>query len=165
MYGSADSQIEGATDRGPNVTEMAVFGLRTGLGERLFSAVLFGSRARGDSYPNSDWDLLVIAAGLPDAWLDRYQALKSMLPPEIRGAVAMLGVTPEEFEARVPALYLDIALDGQILYDRSEYAMQRLAALRHTMDKAGLYRERTEAGDRWTWVTPPGPSWSIEWES
>ena len=33
------------------------------LGERLAKVVLFGSRARGDDKPNSDWDLAVFLRG------------------------------------------------------------------------------------------------------
>ena len=36
------------------------------LGDTLTSVVLFGSRARGDSHPDSDLDLLIVAQSLPD---------------------------------------------------------------------------------------------------
>jgi len=36
------------------------------LGDTLASVVLFGSRARGDSHPDSDLDLLIVAQSLPD---------------------------------------------------------------------------------------------------
>src|SRR5579875_1660192 len=90
--------------------------LRAGLGERLVAVVLFGSRARGDHRPTSDWDLLVIT------------------------------------------------LDGQILYDPTGYAAQRLAQLRRLIEQAGLYRERTPAGDVWRWQAPPRGPWVMSWE-
>ncbi len=81
-----------------------------------------------------------------------------MLPSDIPAAIAVLAKTPEEFEACLPSLYLDIALDGQILYDPSGYATDRLATLRRLIEEAGLYRERTEAGDMWEWEREPtGP--------
>jgi len=134
------------------------------LGDRLQSVVLFGSRARGDHYPESDWDLLVIAELLPTRPLERYREIKSALPPGTRGATAVLATTPQEFEGHLPEIYLDIALDGQILYDQVGYAAERLAELRRIMDRSGLYRERTPAGDIWQWRLPPAHPWSIEWE-
>jgi predicted nucleotidyltransferase len=119
---------------------------------------------RGDHWPESDWDLLVIATGLPEKLLERYHYLKSTLPPGMRGAVSMLAKTPEEFEARVSSVYLDIALDGRILYDPLGYAVEKLATLRRIMDKAGLYRQRTPSGDMWVWRDPPRGPWAIEWE-
>ncbi|MEW6664406.1 MAG: nucleotidyltransferase domain-containing protein [Thermodesulfobacteriota bacterium] len=40
--------------------------LRLGLEEDLVSVVLFGSRARSEAGPESDWDLLVLARQLPE---------------------------------------------------------------------------------------------------
>ncbi len=143
---------------------LVVPALRDAFGDRLRSVVLFGSRARGDHRAESDWDLLVIAERLPVRPLERYREVKSALPPGARGAVAVLATTAEEFEAHLPEIYLDIALDGQILWDRDGYAAGRLAELRRIMDQSGLYREHTPAGDIWQWRVPPAHPWSIEWE-
>jgi predicted nucleotidyltransferase len=47
-------------------------------GERLERVVLFGSRARGDARPDSDYDLAVFLKTLPDRWeeLDRLAELR-----------------------------------------------------------------------------------------
>jgi hypothetical protein len=60
----------------------------------------------------------------------RHLVLKRALPPRWRGWIAVLAKTPEEFEARLPALYLDIAHDGIILYNPNGYAAQKLARIR-----------------------------------
>jgi predicted nucleotidyltransferase len=153
-----------ATDLGHEVPLKAVEALRAGLGERLVAVVLFGSRARGDHRPESDWDLLVIAKQLPDDPLERLRYLKRLLRPGYRSAVALIARTPEEFEDHVPSLYLDIALDGRILYDPAGYAAQRVGKLRRLIEQAGLYRERTRAGDVWRWKEPPRGPWEMSWE-
>jgi hypothetical protein len=79
-------------------------------------------------------------------------------------AVVPIVRTPEEFEDHVPSLYLDIALDGRILYDPRGYATERLGRLRRLIDEAGLYRERTPAGDVWRWKEPPRGPWVMSWE-
>ncbi|MGC8491899.1 MAG: nucleotidyltransferase domain-containing protein [Syntrophobacteraceae bacterium] len=47
-------------------------------GERLERVVLFGSRARGDEQPGSDYDIAVFLKSLPDRWaeLDRLADLR-----------------------------------------------------------------------------------------
>ena len=91
--------------------DQVVEALRAALGERLVSVVLFGSRARGDAKPESDWDLLVIAGELPESYWDRHLYFVHTLPVDLRGGVAILARTQEEFEERIPSLALDIAID------------------------------------------------------
>ena len=146
------------------VPKSAVEALRKVLGEHLVAVVLFGSRARGDARADSDWDVLVLAEGLPQNPFDRQLFFGRLLPSDIPGAITVVAKTPKEFEAYLPSLYLDIALDGQILYDPSGYAADRLAALRRLIKEAGLYRERTEAGDMWEWETEPAGPWAVEWK-
>lgn len=159
------ARMKQATDLEQTVPQEVVEALRNALGERLIAIVLFGSRARGDHRSESDWDLLVIAEALPDRPFDRRLCLTSALPAGVRGTVSVLAKTPEEFEARLPSIYLDIALDGKILYDLRGYAAERLARLRQVIGQAGLYRERTPAGDMWQWLNPPTGPWSVEWGS
>ena len=47
-------------------------------GARLERVVLFGSRARGDARPDSDYDVAVFLTALPDRWteLDRLADLR-----------------------------------------------------------------------------------------
>lgn len=142
----------------------ALTALKDALGESLITVVLFGSQARGDAHETSDWDLLLIARDLPAGTLNRHFALKGALPPGWRGRIALLAKTPEEFEARLPALYLDIALDGVILYDPTGYAAQKLARIQQLRQEAELVR-RERAGDLiWEWIRPPTGPWKIEWD-
>jgi|SRR5581483_11138572 predicted nucleotidyltransferase len=152
-----------ATDLEQAVPQKVVEALRRGLGERLVAVVLFGSRARGDHRPESDWDLLVIAEGLPERPFHRQQLLNRLVSA-CRAPVSVIARTRQEFESHLPSLYLDIALDGRILYDPTGYAAQRLAHLRRLIEEAGLYRQRTAAGDVWNWRKPPRGPWVMTWE-
>lgn len=138
--------------------------LRSALGEQLIAVVLFGSRARGEADETSDWDVLLIAEDLPAGRLKRHFALKRALPPDWRGQIALLAKTRAEFEARLPALYLDIAQDGIILYDPRGYAADKLARIRQRQAEAGLQRQRRGDDWVWTWTTPPAGPWRVEWE-
>ncbi len=147
------------------MASQAVMVLQRALGRRLVAVVLFGSRARGEASQTSDWDLLIIAEGIPDRPFQRHLFLKRLLPPRCRAAVSMLARTKLEFESHIPSLYLDIALDGQVLYDPSGYAAGRLAVLRRLMNETGLYRVRVEAGMAWRWSKPVSHPWFLAWEN
>lgn len=137
--------------------------LQEALGDDLVALVLFGSRARGDARPDSDWDLLLIAEGLPERPFARHLALKKVLPPLWRGAIALLTKTPTEFESAVPSLFLDIALDGLILYDKQNYAHNHLHYLRQLLRKKGLSRHQKGREFIWQWQTFPSHNWQLAW--
>jgi predicted nucleotidyltransferase len=54
-------------------------------GNRIDRVVLFGSRARGDEHPDSDYDIAVFLKSLPDRWaeLDRLADLRVSFLDEI----------------------------------------------------------------------------------
>jgi len=149
----------------PELANAAVCALQEALGERLLAVVLFGSRARGEAGRASDWDLLVVAEDLPQRPFDRQLFFGQALWRKCDFAVSVLAKTPQEFEASVPSLYLDIALDGCILYDPRGYAAEKLAAVRRLIERLGLRRERTDAGDLWRWEKEPAGAWALRWES
>jgi predicted nucleotidyltransferase len=138
--------------------------LRVALDERLIAVVLFGSHARGDAEEDSDWDLFVIARGLPESDWDRHLLFIDALPSDCRSGTSILARTPNEFEKRITSLDLDIALDGKILFDPQRYATEKLSYINNLIKNSGLYRERTEAGDLWLWGKQPTGPWALEWE-
>ena len=156
-------------DRSPQaheslVVDQAVEALERQMGHHLVAVVLFGSRARGEAQEGSDWDLLVLARDLPLRLFQRHRFLKQMLPPADRGRISLLAKTPQEFESSLPALYLDIALDGIVLYDPDGYAREKLAQLRTLINEKGLRREQVGRNLVWQWQEFPGFGWTLEWE-
>jgi len=141
-----------------------VVALQEHLGASMRGLVLFGSRARGDARPESDWDLLVIADGLPASPLDRTRTLRNALPAWWCGRAAIIAKTPQEFETEFPAYYLDVAADGQILHDSDGYLEDRLNRIRQRMREAGLQRRKLASGFVWAWQTPPRGPWQIDWD-
>lgn len=139
--------------------------LQQGLGDNLVAVALFGSRARGDATPESDWDLLLLAHRLPERPLQRHFFLKALLPESWRARLSLLAKTLTEFESRVPSLYLDIALDAVVLFDPQGYLQDRLARLRGQIARLGLRRERFDGDWAWRWKAAPLTEWIVQWES
>jgi len=139
--------------------------LRTGLGENLLALILFGSRARGEARPDSDWDLLVIAENLPDSPWHRQKQILALLPQTWRHQVNILAYTSSEWFARVTSLALDIALDGIVLYDNTHALLPaRLSALRKQLSDLGLERQAIDENQWvWLWRDKPRRHWKLEW--
>lgn len=147
-----------------DVLAPVVRALQESLGDDLVAVALFGSRARGEAGPESDWDLLLIAHHLPEKPFRRHLHLKALLPEAWRARVSPLAKTPAEFEARLPSVYLDITLDGRLLYDPRGYLQERLTLLRGLMERLGLQRVRENGDLVWRWRGTPPREWSLQWE-
>jgi predicted nucleotidyltransferase len=136
--------------------------LAAGFGDRLLAVALFGSTVRGDAQPDSDVDLLAIVSGLPRSW-ERSQHLREALPRlPLTPALSFLLETPEEFDADVHSLQLDLALDAQVLFEKEGWLSARLDRLR-ALIRAAKLRRRPDLF--WEWEEPPQTRhWSISWQ-
>ncbi len=161
---SSDASVHNIGTVPHTALKPVIASLRKEVGDALLSLVLFGSRARGDYQPDSDWDILVVAQKLPDKAFQRYLYLKGALPADWRGKVALLAKTAAGFESRVPVLYLDIALDGVILYDQGGYLTERLASLQRLIQEKGLHREQRGRELIWRSEDTLGNDWQLTWE-
>jgi predicted nucleotidyltransferase len=134
-----------------------------GLPRTLWGVVLFGSAARAEATETSDVDLFVVADDLPEAFSDRLRLLRSLAPGSLRGKIALIAKTRNEFEAGFPSYYLDLGLDGIVLYDRERYMEGKIDRIRDLIDLAGLSRRRINRGFVWRWREPPTGHWRIDW--
>jgi len=82
-------------------------------GPRLERAVLFGSRARGDAGPESDYDVAVFLTDMPDWWAEtgRLAPLQVMLMDEFEAFIEFVPRQASALAERSP-LTLEIRRDG-----------------------------------------------------
>jgi len=146
--------------------EILLQALSSAFGARLKAVVLFGSRARGEASPDSDHDLFAVIAGIPPDPLVRARevrgALRSCLP-DLPGAVSLHARTPEEFEADLTPLYLEICADGVCLSGSGYFEPLRRKALA-ALAASGMRRVRI--GRDLSWMFPDGRArnWEMTWE-
>ena len=140
--------------------------LRKAFGSRLKAVVLFGSQAREAATATSDHDLFVVIEGLPCDRLARHALVRGTLLPvldQLPGPIAFALKTPDEFEANLTPLLLDICLEGICLHGRAFFEPYRRKALK-AVRQSGL--RRTEVGNTMMWVLPRFPTndWELTWE-
>lgn len=146
----------------PRWLDLVLETLTAKLREELVAVVLFGSRARGEGRNGSDWDIFLIVERLPENPFDRQLALRALLPREAAG-VSIVAKTREEFETSFPPLYLDLAVDGIVLYDPEGYMNGKLQEIRALITAAGLRRVRRGDALIWRWRRAPEGRWRIGW--
>src|SRR5918911_5495660 len=95
-------------------------------GDRLERVVLFGSRARGEAGPDSDYDVAVFLSTLPDRWaeLDRLADLRVRFLDETGAFFDAKPYPVTAYENRTPLMH-EIRREGLELWPRKRGAFSR----------------------------------------
>ncbi len=136
--------------------------LKKAFGDYLKTVVLFGSRARGKTTEDRDHDIFLVIEGLPDGQLKRQKEIRiSILDIPIR--INTVAKTPEEVEANLTPLLLEICIDGICLFGEEYFEIYRQKAL-NAVKHSGL--KRKQVGREWYWqfTEIPDKEWELTWE-
>lgn len=133
------------------------------LSKHLVSVVLFGSHARGDAKETSDYDLFIIAEKIPAKPLQRMIFIRKPLKGQFEEKLSIIAKTPKEVLETFPPLFLDVGLDGIILFDRDNFFKNLQARIKEIIREAGLQRRKANGEFYWEWQTPPPKGWEITW--
>lgn len=132
-------------------------------GRRLEAVVLFGSRARGDAGPWSDVDLLIVLARDAPVTRALYRTWDAALAEE--PAVRGLGPNVNPHFAHLPggaagsapdgggALWLEVALHGIILWQRTWAVSRWLGDARQRMAEGAIRRHHAHGQPYWSYRT------------
>ncbi len=148
---------------GKQLTNKIVQVFKDYLGENLISVILFGSQARSESTETSDYDLFIIANNLPKGALERSRFIHKPIYENELGSLSIIAKTPAEFEKDVASLYLDLSVDGIILFDK-DFIQPKLAKLKKIIKTSGLNRIKDNSEYHWEWKKYPKREWEITWE-
>lgn len=131
-------------------------------GNRLKSVVLFGSQARSKSVLKRDHDIFVIVEHLPQKPFQRLQEIRKTIF-NIPLPINFIAKTPEEVDANLTPLLLEICVDGISLYGEEYFENYRQRGLR-ALKQSGLRRERVGKEWYWRFEKAPRKDWELTWE-
>jgi len=126
------------------------------LGNQLEGVVLFGSAARGQMWPQSDIDLLLVLR--PDVPITRelYSKWETAIGPSTKPMgrrVSPHFVALPRDARRAGGLWFEVALDGVILWDPQLRVAQMLSSLRQEMAKGAMVRRFAHGHPYWVRVS------------
>lgn len=115
------------------------------LGEKFLGLLLYGSKARGDAYKQSDTDLLLVVE--PSVHIERslYREWDKRLPENLSLNIAHLPKRASE----AGSLWLECALDAKILHDPSGRLRTRLSEIRDLILSGSFVRKTTHGQGYW----------------
>ena len=136
--------------------------LKGAFGERLRTVVLFGSRARGETEKDRDHDILLVIENLHRHVLQRQKEVRTSIW-DIPLRINTIAKTPEEVDANLNPLLLEICVDGVCLYGEDYFEPYRKKAMNALKD-AGLKRKRVGREWYWKFEKIPDREWELTWE-
>ena len=111
----------------------------------------------------SDFDLFVIAEELPVKVFQRILFIRKPLKGQFAERICIIAKAPEEVLKNLPSLFLDLGLDGIILFDKDNFFKNLQTKIRQIIQQAGLQRKKVNGEFYWEWQTPPLKGWEITW--
>lgn len=133
-------------------------------GDRIERVVLFGSRARGDAQPDSDYDVAVFLKGMEDRWaeFDRLSLVETSIIEKTGAVVHAMPYLAGAYRERTPLTHelrregLDLRLPRQSVSLRRPESASAMPA---PFWRSALATRR-DAAHIWPASMPPKPSFS-----
>jgi hypothetical protein len=159
---SAKTDLVGYADYKP-VLQRLVQVLKNECENELVSVVLYGSVARGTAMKSSDIDLIIVIEDtvVRKKWKYKFIEIERRIRSEFQGMINKgfsVEFRPVVIHAReiwnIKYLFIDITVEGIILYDKDNCMKTRLDALRKRLRELGSKRIQLPNGS-WYWELKP----------
>ena len=113
--------------------------------DEMMGVVLFGSYVRGESRATSDIDVLIVLKS--SSLIDRslYRVWESKIADKVSRKLEPQFVSLPTGSAMASSLWLEVALEGHILYDKEDAVRKYLKHLREQI-ASGDYQRKTSHG-------------------
>lgn len=131
-----------------NIKEEIVSAIKNAVGDNLDSVVLYGSRARGDSCPFSDWDIMVFLHN-PPAGIDRYKILWKELEAVERTFDSEINPVVFDLDKLEFVDFLLNLVDGKMLLDKSGVVSAMKERIEENMSAGKIVRNEDGTFDYW----------------
>jgi predicted nucleotidyltransferase len=126
---------------------------RSVFGQDLLGLVIFGSMARGEEFPDSDVDILVIVdrrcrlrRSLYERWANEIEpVINDPLGRELSPHFCYPPSSPEE----AGGLWLEVSIDGVVLWERDAAVSRHLRAIRRYLASGGAMRRIQHGHGYW----------------
>lgn len=146
-----------------NFIEEILTGMDITFGDAILSVALFGSVARGEAYPESDIDLLIIHESVLYDPVKRFVAMQLKLQQqqeykELRSRgfypnLSPLFMTLQEVSTK-PLILLDIIDHGIVLKDKGNVLNDKMERLKERLKDLGS-KKRVFKDGSWAWDLKP----------
>ena len=153
-----ETAVNGTAHATPSSGTAAAEAVVAGFGVQIEAVVLFGSAARGDAGAWSDVDLLIVVAAEVPLTRSLYRTWDRTVAAA--AAIRALGSPVNPHFAHLPAedaaagggsLWLEVALHGIVLWQRTSALPRWLASTRERMAEGAIRRRYAHGQPYWTY--------------
>lgn len=168
---SGHYEINVNVDERRQLVKLILEDLHHHFGASLVSVVLYGSTARGDCRPDSDIDLLIVCAALPQSKLERIRLAAPVVETvrnnfehtfhKLAPYISLILKNRTEASYHSP-LYLDMLDEAVILFDKHGFIASVFDEMKERLKALGS--RRVVIGGKWYWDLKPDYRWGEEFK-
>lgn len=115
----------------------------------LLGVILFGSQARGDALPSSDIDLLLVMSSTIPIQRNLYQEWQNHFDTKEFHLLSPQFVHVPKDLGELSSLWLEVALEGDILYDPRNQLRKTIREIRNRIAAGQYIRKSTHGHSYW----------------
>lgn len=89
--------------------------------------------------------------------------IRTPLKGQFNEKICIIAKTRDEVLNNFPPFFLDLGIDGIILYDKNDFFHHLQFRIKQIIAQARLQRKKIDADFYWSWENPLQKGWEINW--